>query len=65
MSNEFRSSVERNSKASEPSRPNKPASTGNAAADNIIDLLSGGKSVDELATSLNLNHNLRKRYLFL
>jgi len=63
MSNDFRSSVERNSKASEPSRPDKPASTGNATADNIIDLLSGGKSVDELATSLNLNPDLTQKVL--
>ena len=35
MSNDFRSSVERNHT---PREPSKPASTGNATTDNIVDL---------------------------
>ena len=54
ISNEFRSSVERNSKASELVVLISLFQQA-MGMDNIIDLLSGGKSVDELATSLNLN----------
>ncbi len=60
MSNDFRNSVERNHT---PREPSKPASTGNATTDNIIDLLSGGKSIDELADSLNLNPELTQKVL--
>ena len=60
MSNDFRSSVERNHT---PREPSKPASTGNATTDNIIDLLSGGKSIDELADALNLNPELTQKVL--
>ena len=46
MDNEFRSSVERNRSSSEDGSKTK-STPSNVATDNIIDLLSGGKSVSE------------------
>ena len=62
MDNEFRSSVERNRAPAEDSGKSK-SNSGNATTDNIIDLLSGGKSVTELAESLNLNPDLTQKVL--
>jgi hypothetical protein len=62
MDNEFRSSVESN----RPSRDEKSVKTSvaeNSTADNIIDLLSGGKSISDLADSLNLNADLTQKVL--
>ena len=62
MDNEFRNSVESN----KPSRDEQSAKTStaeNSTADNIIDLLSGGKSISDLADSLNLNADLTQKVL--
>ena len=62
MDNEFRSSVERNNNAPQEAH-NTKTTTGNDTADNIVDLLSGGKSISELAESLNLNPDLTQKVL--
>ena len=63
MDNEFRSSVERNRAPTEDTTKSPSNSSNNATTDNIIDLLSGGKSVAELAESLNLNPDLTQKVL--
>jgi hypothetical protein len=62
MDNEFRSSVEQNSTPNQEAYKSKPT-IGNDTADNIVDLLSGGKSISELAESLNLNPELTQKVL--
>ena len=62
MDNDFRNSVELNRSSPEDGSKTKSTSS-NAATDNIIDLLSGGKSVSELAESLNLNPDLTQKVL--
>ena len=63
MDNEFRNSVERNRAPTEDTTKSPSNSSNNATTDNIIDLLSGGKSVTELAESLNLNPDLTQKVL--
>ena len=62
MDNEFRSSVESN-KLSRDEQSAKTSAAENSTADNIIDLLSGGKSISDLADTLNLNADLTQKVL--
>lgn len=67
MDPDFRSSIERGrppaEDSSRTSSSKKADTSSNGGASNIIDLLSGGRSVPELAESLGLNQDLSEKVL--